>query len=132
VTVRRTFLLLKGSRKAHATHHPNLNHLHWLQHWCIWHHDSQFSPLTQAPTCSNYLPLEFTILSQKLKQADYQTHFIGKKQRKKHQKKEKKKTPFVYDEVGIGSVRARHALRRQLWRPSELRVWLTWASVRET
>lgn len=33
---------------------------------------------TQAPQCSNFLPLQFTILSEKLKAADYQSHFIGK------------------------------------------------------
>ena len=32
----------------------------------------------QAPTCSNYLPLEFTLLSQKLAQAKYSSHFVGK------------------------------------------------------
>lgn len=32
----------------------------------------------QAPVCSNYLPLEFTILPAKLKQAGFQTHMIGK------------------------------------------------------
>ena len=33
---------------------------------------------TQAPQCSNFLPLQFTILSEKLKAANYQAHFIGK------------------------------------------------------
>ena len=32
----------------------------------------------QAPTCSNYLPLQFTLLPAKMKQADYETHMIGK------------------------------------------------------
>lgn len=32
----------------------------------------------QAPQCSNYLPLQFTILSEKLKAADYESVFIGK------------------------------------------------------
>jgi arylsulfatase I/J len=33
---------------------------------------------TQAPTCSNFLPLEFELIAGKLKQAHYSTHFIGK------------------------------------------------------
>jgi arylsulfatase B len=33
---------------------------------------------TQAPQCSNYLPLQFTILSEKLAAADYESGFIGK------------------------------------------------------
>ena len=32
----------------------------------------------QAPTCSNLTPLQFTILSEKLKAAEYESHFIGK------------------------------------------------------
>ena len=32
----------------------------------------------QAPTCSNYLPLQFTLLPAKLKQANYETHMVGK------------------------------------------------------
>jgi hypothetical protein len=32
----------------------------------------------QAPTCSNYLPLQFTILSEKLVKANYTCHFVGK------------------------------------------------------
>jgi arylsulfatase B len=32
----------------------------------------------QAPPCSNFLPLQLTLLSQKLKLAGYSTHFIGK------------------------------------------------------
>ena len=32
----------------------------------------------QAPTESNYLPLQFTILSEKLAAAQYESHFIGK------------------------------------------------------
>ena len=32
----------------------------------------------QAPVCSNYLPLQFTILPQKLKTAGFETHMIGK------------------------------------------------------
>jgi len=32
----------------------------------------------QAPVCSNYLPLQFTILPQKLKAAGFETHMIGK------------------------------------------------------
>eukprot|EP01047_Picozoa_sp_COSAG01_P078580 COSAG01_NODE_14575_length_1436_cov_1.843680_2_plen_135_part_00 len=32
----------------------------------------------QAPTCSNLTPLQFTILSEKLAAADYESHFIGK------------------------------------------------------
>lgn len=33
---------------------------------------------TQAPTCSNLTPLQFSILPEKLAAADYQSHFIGK------------------------------------------------------
>ena len=33
---------------------------------------------TQAPTCSNLTPLQFTILSEKLAAVDYEAHFIGK------------------------------------------------------
>ncbi len=33
---------------------------------------------TQAPTCSNLTPLQFTILSEKLAAGDYESHFIGK------------------------------------------------------
>lgn len=33
---------------------------------------------TQANTCSNYLPLEFSIISEKLAKANYASHFIGK------------------------------------------------------
>jgi arylsulfatase A-like enzyme len=32
----------------------------------------------QAPTCSNYLPLEFELLSEKLRKANYSSHFLGK------------------------------------------------------
>ena len=32
---------------------------------------------TQAPTCSNWTPLQFTILSEKLAAVDYEAHFIG-------------------------------------------------------
>lgn len=32
----------------------------------------------QAPVCSNYLPLQMTLLPAKLKQAGYVGHFIGK------------------------------------------------------
>ena len=32
----------------------------------------------QAPPCSNFLPLQLTLLSQKLKLADFTTHFLGK------------------------------------------------------
>ena len=32
----------------------------------------------QAPVCSNYLPLQMTLLPAKLKQAGFQTHMIGK------------------------------------------------------
>eukprot|EP01049_Picozoa_sp_SAG25_P004134 SAG25_NODE_253_length_10959_cov_17.097330_7_plen_131_part_00 len=32
----------------------------------------------QAPVCSNYLPLQMTLLPAKLKHAGYQTHMIGK------------------------------------------------------
>ena len=32
----------------------------------------------QAAVCSNLLPLEFTLVSEKLQQAGYQAHFIGK------------------------------------------------------
>merc|ERR1719265_1661785 len=32
----------------------------------------------QAHPCSNFVPANFTWLSQKLKQADYMNHFIGK------------------------------------------------------
>jgi hypothetical protein len=33
---------------------------------------------TQAPTCSNLTPLQFTVLSEKLDAAGYESHFIGK------------------------------------------------------
>lgn len=32
----------------------------------------------QAPLCSNFLPLQMTLLSAKLKQQGYETHFVGK------------------------------------------------------
>jgi arylsulfatase A-like enzyme len=32
----------------------------------------------QAPECSNFLPLPMTLLSKKMKQANFSTHFIGK------------------------------------------------------
>ena len=32
----------------------------------------------QAPTCSNLTPLQFTVLSEKLDAAGYESHFIGK------------------------------------------------------
>lgn len=36
--------------------------------------------VNQAPPCSNYLPLQLTLLSEKLKRAPakYSTHFVGK------------------------------------------------------
>lgn len=33
---------------------------------------------TQAPTCSNLTPLQFTILSEKLAAVGYESHFVGK------------------------------------------------------
>jgi hypothetical protein len=32
----------------------------------------------QAPTCSNFLPLSCTLLSEKLMLANYSSHFVGK------------------------------------------------------
>ena len=32
----------------------------------------------QAPVCSNFLPLQMTLLSEKMKRANFTTHFIGK------------------------------------------------------
>ena len=32
----------------------------------------------QAPVCSNYLPIKFTLLPEKLKLAGYETHMVGK------------------------------------------------------
>ena len=32
---------------------------------------------SQPPTCSNFLPLQFTLLPQKLKEADYETHMAS-------------------------------------------------------
>jgi hypothetical protein len=31
----------------------------------------------QAPTCSNFLPLACTLLSEKLRAANYSSHFVG-------------------------------------------------------
>ena len=47
------------------------NHLNPYEAWAG-------GPNGQAPVCSNYLPIEATLISEKLRSAGFGTHFIGK------------------------------------------------------